>query len=240
MRHQLPQRQEAHQRRHGVGEHQDDHFDPAARIDDQVMQHPQRSAGQRQPDSERDQPAGVVLQRPTATADAEGEPAVRGRIGHRRHHQRNEVGRLSSAHLAQPEVEREVRKRAEHTDAAEADQLAEEAPRHPGNGGRDVGVAVQLGPKSGHRDAARGEALDQADHAGQVLPRGGDDVDPAVIWGARFPGQVSCRAAQRLEVRSYTWALPTVTAVKFSLTQVAICEAELDSPPRPPRSPPAR
>ena len=215
MRHQLPQRQETHQRRNQVGQHQDDHLEATARVDDQVVQDPQRSTGQRQPDQEGDQSAGVVLQRPAAAADPERQSAVRGRVGHGGHHQRDQVGRLSPADLSQSQVEHEVRERAEHADAAEADQLAEQPSWDPGNGGRNGGVAVQFGPQPGDRDAAGGEAPDQPRHSGQVLLRGGDDVDPAV----RVVGPVNRHSWIR---RPSRWAITRSSVSKNQLLSCTI------------------
>ena len=124
-------------------------------------------------------PPAWCLSSAVAAADAEGQPAVGRGVGDRGDQQGDQVGRLGAGDLAQPEVEQEVRERAEHADPAEPDQLAEHPARHPGHGRRHLGVAAELGPQPGDRDAAGARSPGSA---GRRRP------DPAWRWPRCRPG----------------------------------------------------
>ena len=101
----------------------------------------ERARRQREAQGEDHQALDLLQAGPGRSAHPEGQPAVRGGVGHGGEQQREEVRRKRPERRAQQQEQPEVGERAHKADRGEPDEL----PRHSAGHAGDVGVGVERG-----------------------------------------------------------------------------------------------
>ena len=100
------------------------------------MEQSQRTVGERQCDEEHPEARDLVTDHSVAAADAEGQPAVGRRVGHRRDREREVVGQRRAERIGERDEQQGVSQRRRDADGEKADDLRIARPSEFGHGKR--------------------------------------------------------------------------------------------------------